>query len=188
MNFTLSNSLITSLGDVIVSSSNAFGEPSTFIDPLAQDSACARDLPFLQALGVNVLRVYSVNSSLNHDACMNAFSAAGIYTMWVRNSNSTYVTDFQPLALTSPFLWTARLTELPLPGGRTYWTNTLKQLVPSANTIMSSLITLEMKLSSRTILKSLLTSKQPQETQRRTCKPPNIFVMSSQLIWDTGPL
>jgi len=68
-------------GAVVASADNPFLEPSGFIDPLAEDSACARDLPNLQSLGVNVIRVYSVNSSLNHDACMNAFSAAGIYAI-----------------------------------------------------------------------------------------------------------
>ncbi|CAA7259990.1 unnamed protein product [Cyclocybe aegerita] len=68
-------------GAVVASDDNPFGEPSTFIDPLALPDACSRDLPFLQELGVNTIRVYSVNSSLNHDACMNAFSAAGIYTI-----------------------------------------------------------------------------------------------------------
>ncbi|KAI0063185.1 glycoside hydrolase family 72 protein [Artomyces pyxidatus] len=60
---------------------NPFLEPSTFIDPLANSTACARDLPFLQQLGVNAIRVYSVNSSLNHDSCMQALSSAGIYTI-----------------------------------------------------------------------------------------------------------
>ncbi|KAI0702424.1 Glucanosyltransferase-domain-containing protein [Cytidiella melzeri] len=60
---------------------NPFLEPSTFIDPLADDAGCARDLPFLQQLGINAVRVYSVNSSLNHDSCMQAFSSANIYTI-----------------------------------------------------------------------------------------------------------
>jgi hypothetical protein len=62
---------------------NPFGEPSSFIDPLSDPSACSRDVPYLQQLGVNTIRVYSVNSSLNHDGCMNTFSGAGIYTMYV---------------------------------------------------------------------------------------------------------
>ncbi|KAF9455007.1 carbohydrate-binding module family 43 protein [Macrolepiota fuliginosa MF-IS2] len=68
-------------GTVVASSDNAFGEPSDFIDPLAISDACKRDLPFLQKLTVNTIRVYSVNSSLNHDDCMTTFSNAGIYTI-----------------------------------------------------------------------------------------------------------
>lgn len=68
-------------GQVTNAASNPFLEPSTYIDPLANVSACQRDLPFLQQLTVNVIRVYSVNSSSNHDGCMNLFSQAGIYTM-----------------------------------------------------------------------------------------------------------
>ncbi|KAJ7169454.1 1,3-beta-glucanosyltransferase [Mycena filopes] len=58
-----------------------FGEPSTFTDPLADSAGCARDLPFLKELGVNAIRAYSVDSSLNHDACMSSLSAAGIYAI-----------------------------------------------------------------------------------------------------------
>ncbi|KAJ7693693.1 carbohydrate-binding module family 43 protein/Glycoside hydrolase family 72 protein [Mycena rosella] len=68
-------------GLVVASSANAFNEPSTFTDPLADAAGCTRDLPFLQQLGINTIRAYSVDSSLNHDSCMNAFSAAGIYTI-----------------------------------------------------------------------------------------------------------
>jgi len=68
-------------GDVVPSASNSFEEPSTFTDPLALGSACKRDLPYLQQLGVNTVRVYSVNASLNHDDCMTTFSNAGIYTI-----------------------------------------------------------------------------------------------------------
>lgn len=47
----------------------AFQAPTTFIDPLANGTACTRDLPFLEQLNVNAIRVYSVDSSLNHDSC-----------------------------------------------------------------------------------------------------------------------
>ena len=62
---------------------NPFGEPSTFFDPLADSAACARDVPLLQQLGVNAIRVYSVDASNNHDDCMHALSAANIYVMCV---------------------------------------------------------------------------------------------------------
>ncbi|GJE87723.1 glycoside hydrolase family 72 protein [Phanerochaete sordida] len=68
-------------GSVTASSSNPFGEPDSFTDPLADSTGCTRDLPFLQQLGVNVIRAYSVDSTLNHDSCMSALSGAGIYTI-----------------------------------------------------------------------------------------------------------
>jgi Glucanosyltransferase len=71
-----------SLGVVIPGPNNTFLEPSTFIDPLANGTACTRDLPYLTQLGVNTIRVYSVDSTLNHDACMQMLSNAGIYTMY----------------------------------------------------------------------------------------------------------
>ena len=70
-------------GELSTDPNNPFSEPSTFIDPLVDGAACQRDIPFLQRLGVNAVRVYSVDSAGNHDTCMNALSQAGIYTMCV---------------------------------------------------------------------------------------------------------
>ncbi|WWD20964.1 hypothetical protein CI109_105443 [Kwoniella shandongensis] len=58
-----------------------FPEPSSYVDPLSSPQNCTRDLPYLQQLGVNAVRVYSVNSSLNHDECMKTLSGAGIYVL-----------------------------------------------------------------------------------------------------------
>ena len=68
-------------GDISEDPANPFLEPNTFVDSLADANGCARDLPQLQSLKVNAIRAYSVDATLNHDACMNALSQAGIYTM-----------------------------------------------------------------------------------------------------------
>jgi hypothetical protein len=52
---------------------------SSFIDPLADEETCKRDLPYLTALNTNVLRVYALDAEADHDACMNMFKDAGIY-------------------------------------------------------------------------------------------------------------
>ncbi|KAF8209866.1 Glucanosyltransferase, partial [Mycena galopus ATCC 62051] len=51
------------------------------VDQLADSAGCACDLPFLQQLGVNAIRTYSVDSTLNHDSCMAALGGAGIYVI-----------------------------------------------------------------------------------------------------------
>lgn len=65
----------------VFNNSGGFPEPSSYIDPLSSSANCTRDLPELQSLGVNALRVYSVNPDNNHDECMKTFSDAGIYVL-----------------------------------------------------------------------------------------------------------
>ncbi|ODV90095.1 glycoside hydrolase family 72 protein, partial [Tortispora caseinolytica NRRL Y-17796] len=50
-------------------------------DPLADLGSCIRDAYMLQQLGINTIRVYSVDPSVNHDECMSLFAAAGIYLL-----------------------------------------------------------------------------------------------------------
>ncbi|KAF7352227.1 1,3-beta-glucanosyltransferase [Mycena venus] len=57
-----------------------FGMPLV-VDNLADTNGCSRDLPVLKKLGVNTIRSYTVDSTLNHDSCMRAFSEAGIYVI-----------------------------------------------------------------------------------------------------------
>lgn len=48
-------------------------------DPIADAAGCARDIPYFTKLGINTIRVYTVDNTANHDSCMNALAAAGIY-------------------------------------------------------------------------------------------------------------
>jgi hypothetical protein len=48
-------------------------------DPLSDADKCARDIYLFQKLGINTIRVYSVDPSLNHDQCMTLLASAGIY-------------------------------------------------------------------------------------------------------------
>ncbi|CAN6639470.1 1,3-beta-glucanosyltransferase Gas1p [Trichomonascus vanleenenianus] len=53
----------------------------TFNDPLSDASACQRDVQYLTELGTNVIRVYAINTTLDHSSCINTFANAGIYIL-----------------------------------------------------------------------------------------------------------
>ena len=55
-------------------------------DPLSNIETCKRDVALFQTLGVNTIRVYSINPNLNHDACMTTLALAGIYLLLDLNS------------------------------------------------------------------------------------------------------
>lgn len=57
-------------------------------DPLADGPGCQRDIPFLQKLKTNVVRVYEIDPTQDHSVCMDALDAAGIYVL-VDLSNSS---------------------------------------------------------------------------------------------------
>jgi len=64
---------------------------------LGTDAAqCTRDASLMQQLGANCIRVYHVNPSLNHDACMQAFNDHGIYVFVDLDTFTSTVTQEQP--------------------------------------------------------------------------------------------
>ncbi|GAA98026.1 carbohydrate-binding module family 43 protein [Mixia osmundae IAM 14324] len=58
-----------------------FAEPSSYVDPLNNITACQRDLPYLQQLNINTVRVYNLDSTADHSACMNLFNDNSIYVI-----------------------------------------------------------------------------------------------------------
>ncbi|KAF2670595.1 1,3-beta-glucanosyltransferase gel1 [Microthyrium microscopicum] len=55
------------------------GGSSNIADPIADANSCARDVAEFKKLGINTVRVYTVDNSANHDSCMKALADAGIY-------------------------------------------------------------------------------------------------------------
>ncbi|KAI8076891.1 Glucanosyltransferase-domain-containing protein [Halteromyces radiatus] len=55
------------------------GDGQVINDPLADEAGCARDAPLMKELGANVVRVYEVDPTKDHDACMKSFADNGLY-------------------------------------------------------------------------------------------------------------
>lgn len=55
-------------------------------DPLSNWETCSRDIYLFQQLGINTIRVYSVDPDVDHDPCMTLLAQAGIYLVLDVNS------------------------------------------------------------------------------------------------------
>lgn len=54
---------------------------SGYTDPLADGDACRRDIPYLKQIYTNILRVYAIDPTKNHDDCMAQLASADIYVI-----------------------------------------------------------------------------------------------------------
>lgn len=57
------------------------GGSSNLFDPLADKDTCERDIKYFKDLGINTLRVYSIDNTADHDDCMSLLADAGIYVI-----------------------------------------------------------------------------------------------------------
>ena len=55
------------------------GGSSEAKDPIADVDGCKRDIEEFKKLGINTVRVYTVDNSADHDECMGLLADAGIY-------------------------------------------------------------------------------------------------------------
>ncbi|OJD22689.1 hypothetical protein ACJ73_05962 [Blastomyces percursus] len=55
------------------------GGASKVEDPIADPEICKRDIAKFKELGLNTIRIYTVDNSKDHDECMQALADAGIY-------------------------------------------------------------------------------------------------------------
>ncbi|KAF7544417.1 hypothetical protein G7Z17_g9970 [Cylindrodendrum hubeiense] len=65
-------------------------------DPLADTTVCKRDIAKFKDLGINVIRVYAVDNSADHDECMSALNDAGIYLVLDVNNPSYSINRAEP--------------------------------------------------------------------------------------------
>ncbi|KAF1976994.1 1,3-beta-glucanosyltransferase gel4 precursor [Bimuria novae-zelandiae CBS 107.79] len=64
-----------------VEAGGATGSDSDYTDPLADTTACKRDIEYLKKLRTNTIRVYAIDPKKDHKECMEALQDAGIYVV-----------------------------------------------------------------------------------------------------------
>ncbi|KAJ5240059.1 Glycoside hydrolase superfamily [Penicillium chermesinum] len=65
-------------------------------DPLIDEAQCKRDIVRMSELGANAIRVYHVDPTANHKACMSAFADAGIYLFVDLDTFTTQIEQTNP--------------------------------------------------------------------------------------------
>ncbi|GME89843.1 hypothetical protein B5S28_g160 [[Candida] boidinii] len=72
------------------------GGSSDLEDPIADEEVCSRDIEYFKELGLNTIRVYSVDNSADHSKCMSLLSDAGIYLLLDVNTPDAAISRINP--------------------------------------------------------------------------------------------
>ena len=72
------------------------GGSSDFIDPLLDVDVCKRDIEYFKDLGLNAIRVYSIDNSGDHSECMKLLNDAGIYLILDVNTPKNSINRASP--------------------------------------------------------------------------------------------
>lgn len=72
------------------------GGSSNLTDPLADKTICGRDIPVFKDLGINTIRVYTVDNSMDHSECMKMLQDAGIYLILDVNTPGSSISRIDP--------------------------------------------------------------------------------------------
>ncbi|KAF9701654.1 hypothetical protein EKO04_000721 [Ascochyta lentis] len=67
--------------EVNSNTTSADADDINITDPLADSTACKRDIEYLKKLKTNTIRVYAIDPKKDHKDCMNALADAGIYVV-----------------------------------------------------------------------------------------------------------
>lgn len=73
------------------------GGSSKLEDPIAIEADCKRDIDKFVKLGINTVRIYSVDNSASHDVCMKLLSDNGIYLVLDLNTPKYSLNRADPL-------------------------------------------------------------------------------------------
>lgn len=68
------------------------GGSSDLTDPIGDPDVCKRDIPYFKDLGINTIRIYSIDNTNDHSECMNALADAGIYVIFDTNTPHASIT------------------------------------------------------------------------------------------------
>jgi hypothetical protein len=67
--------------DYTANSTSSSDSNDGYKDPLADVDGCTRDIPILEQLRTNTIRVYALDPTANHTICMQMLADAGIYVV-----------------------------------------------------------------------------------------------------------